>query len=126
MCEKIILAGLSISMVLYWIYETEVVWEYLYLISKIVKNNKFDGMLLLSAWKHVRPRGEHKNYLNFLNATYNLFITRLLMCPICIVFYLSILTSIIIQNMIASFGIAFCGLFGYFVLKLLTNKVKIL
>ena len=124
MIEKIILAGFSVSMILYWIYETDVVWEYLFLISKKLGNQKFDGVLLLTAWDKVRPQGLYKNYLGFLNSAYNTFLTKLISCPFCLVFWLSLLASLIIQHVLGLCGLAFFALVGFFTLKLLTNKVK--
>jgi len=124
MFEQIILVGLSISMMLLWIYESDVIWEYLSLISKRWGNTKFDGILLLTAWSRARPSGQYKNYLDFLNVIYNKFFTRLLACPICLSFWISLLASLITQNVLGFFGIAFFALVGFFILKLLTNKVK--
>jgi len=120
MVEYILLSSLIICMVQYYIYSTNVVWEYLTLLSKILKFNYtkkyFQGILLLEASKNS------PNYIAYINSIYNNFFTRLISCPICSGFWLSLLSSIVLGNVLLFAPIAYLSLCLYFLIKILTNK----
>jgi hypothetical protein len=128
MIEEIFVAGFSLAIILYWVYETDVIWEYLSLgVSKIKnrdKQNMMNGILLLSAWELKRKERLYPNYLDFLNSIYNKFITKLISCQICISFFLGILMSLFFLNPLLGPSISFIGLSCYFLLKLLTKAIK--
>lgn len=119
--ETIILISISISMILYYIYETDVVWEYLNKIAlffnKLFKTEKFFyGRLMLKAY----PDNQSKNYIEFINKIYNNFFTRLISCPICFGFWISLGFSIMTN--IAYMGVyAYFSLVLYYVIKFLTK-----
>jgi hypothetical protein len=117
--EKILYISITLSMILYYIYETDVIWEYLNKISNIFPkftNSIFNQKLLIMAYK---PTGDN-NYIDFLNSTYNTFFTRLLSCPICLSFWLSVLSGFIFN--IANIPYyAILSLTIYYILKILTK-----
>ena len=108
-------------MILYYIYETDVVWEYLNKISDMLNfSNKcqkiFYEVLLVKAY----DSGVNKNYILFINNTYNTFITRLISCPICFNFWICLVFSVFL-NINNLFIYAFFSLIFYFFIKILTN-----
>lgn len=116
----IITTCLLISMILYYIYETNVVWEYLNKISDIIKTNSIqkilNGILLVKAY----GKSNEINYLQFLNKTYNNFYTRLISCPICLSFWICLFFSLINGiNLFPTY--AFISLTLYFLIKILTK-----
>lgn len=115
-----LLISISITMILYYIYETNVIWEYLNKLSDILNFNVFKnffyGKLLLKAYE---PNGTG-NYIAFINSIYNTFFTRLISCPICFGFWLSLLFALFTD--IIFIGIySFLSLTFYFLIKILTN-----
>lgn len=120
MIEYILLSSLLISISQYYIYSTNVVWEYMTLLSKILNFNctkkYFQGILLLEASKNS------PNYIMHISTIYNNFFTRLISCPICTGFWLSLLSSIILGNILLFAPIAYLSLCLYFLIKILTNK----
>jgi|GEM_PF-2074120 len=120
MIEYILLSSLIICMVQYYIYSTNVVWEYLTLLSKILNFNSakkyFQGILLLEAAKNS------PNYITYISSTYNNFFTRLISCPICSGFWLSLLSSVVLGNVLLFAPIAYLSLSLFFLIKILTNK----
>jgi hypothetical protein len=118
--ESVIIASVFITMILYYLNNTNVVWEYLTLISKLLNfkicNNFFDGILLLKSAEN------HDNYLLYINSIYNNFITRLISCPICVGFWLSLIVSLICKNILLLAPIAYFSLFLYYIIKILTKK----
>lgn len=118
---NILLISMSISMILYYMYETDVIWEYLNKISFLFQKNKtlqkfFNGKLLLSAY----PNSGNNNYIAFINTVYNTFFTRLISCPICFGFWIAFIFACI-------FNISYIGVFGflslslYYIIKFLTK-----
>jgi hypothetical protein len=117
MLENIAIACFVISIIQYYMYMTNVVWEYLNLLSKIIKIPKFfEGTMLISAAK-LEP-----NYLMFINSVYNNFFTKLISCPICTGFWMSIIASLLLGNILLFGLIAYVSLCLYFSIKLLTNR----
>lgn len=120
MIEYILLSSLIICMVQYYVYSTNVVWEYLTPLSKILNfkwtKKWFQGILLLEAAKN------ENNYIMYINSIYNNFFTRLISCPICTGFWMSLLSSVIIGNILLFAPIAYLSLSLYFLIKILTNK----
>lgn len=118
--NSLLVISISISMVIYYIFETNVVWEYLNKISTLFKNKKiekfFYGTLLLKAY----DQNNKENYLNFINSTYNTFFTRLISCPICLGFWFCFSVSIF-TNIKFIFIYAFLSLLFYYIIKILTK-----
>lgn len=117
---NILIVVTSISMILYYLYETDVLWEYLNKISEMLKIKGFDfffyGVLLLKAY----PSSGNSNYLQFINKTYNSFITRLLSCPICVGFWLCFFASLITELQVLPIY-CFLSLSFYYTIKILTK-----
>lgn len=116
----IIFISISISMILYYIYETDFIWEYLNKLASILNykffNQIFYGLLLLKAY----PTSNESNYLQFINKTYNTFTTRLISCPICFGFWLCVIFSMFSKiTLIPIFG--FISLTCYYLIKILTK-----
>jgi len=67
----LLIYSVSISMILFYLYETDVVWEYLNKASSIFRSKKmemfFYGKLLLKAYENDT---ESSNYINFINKIY--------------------------------------------------------
>lgn len=108
-------------MILYYVYETDFVWEYLNKLSDIfLKFNMFKsffyGKLLLKAYQ---DSGMH-NYISYINNTYNTFLTRLISCPICFGFWVALIFSGI-TNIKYILVYSFLSLMLYFLIKILTN-----
>lgn len=120
---EILIASISISMILYYLYETDFLWEYLNKISKIIKIKKLDrlfyGILLLKAYKS----SEESSYLMFINKIYNTFATRLISCPICFGFWISVIFSIVTKPYMV-FVYSFFSLIFYYLIKILTKIVS--
>ena len=122
MIKEMLLYSFIVCMVQYYLYSTNVVWEYLNHFTKFFKSEKskifFHGVLM------VGPAKNQPNYIFYLNSIYNNFFTRLISCPICTGFWLSIIGSIIIGNIFYFGFIAYISLCLYFSIKFLTNKVS--
>lgn len=118
--QDLLIISISISMILYYIYETDFIWEYLNKISSLlnfkITNKIMYGILLLKSY----PLSGDPNYLQFINKTYNTFLTRLLSCPICSGFWISVFFSLF-YNFMYALIIAFLSLCIYFFLKILTK-----
>jgi len=118
---NLLVTSVSICMILYYIYETDVVWEYLNKISDFSKHQKwqqfFYGLLLIRSY---HSSGD-SNYLLYLNKTYNNFITRLISCPICFGFWISLICSILIGSIKYILVYAFISLVLYYIIKILTK-----
>lgn len=115
--EKIILFSVLICMIQYYMFMTNVVWEYINLISKIFPcKNFFNGVLLISAAKN------ETNYIQYINSIYRNFFTKLISCPICIGFWMSVIASVFCGNVLLFAPIAYISLCLYFLIKILTNK----
>jgi len=116
----LLLISMLISMTLYYIYETDFVWEYLNKISNFLNfefaKKIFYGILLLKSY----PSSNEVNYLQFINKTYNTFTTRLLSCPICLGFWICVFFGIL-HGLIYIPVFAFLSLFAYYILKILTK-----
>lgn len=70
-------------------------------------------------YKDIVDLGGHVNYLRYLNISTDIFLLKLVSCPICLSFYLSLFICL---GEIASFPIlCFFSWVGFFVLKIL-NK----
>ena len=107
-------------MTLYYIYETNVVWEYLNKLSQLSKlhilQKFFNGNLLLKTYEN----SNESNYLQFINKTYNNFFTRLISCPICFSFWICLIAAIFTKiNLLPAY--AFISLILYFIIKILTK-----
>lgn len=124
MIYSILLSIFIITMIQYYLLQTNVLWEYLNIISKFSNRPKWNmvvhGVLLIG------PASSKKNYILYLNETYNNFYTRLLSCPICIGFWMSIVASIICGNFLTFGIIAYFSLMAFYLIKILTNKSSIL
>lgn len=102
-------------------YETDVVWEYLNKISDFLKfkicNKFFYGILLIKAY----PVSGNKNYIEYLNKTYNTFTTRLISCPICLGFWISLIFSAYFRHLNLVFVYSFLSMCLYYLIKILTK-----
>ncbi len=110
-----------ISILTYYFLNTNVVYEYIKYIPKFINKNFikniFYGKLMI---KSFEVSGED-NYILYLNSVYNNFITKLISCPICIGFWMSLISSIYIGNILYFPFIAYLSLIFYFVLNILTK-----
>jgi len=117
----LLIYSVSISMILFYLYETDVVWEYLNKASSIFRSKKmemfFYGKLLLKAYENDT---ESSNYINFINKIYNNFTTRLVSCPICFGFWVSIIFGSF-TDMKTIPLLCFLSLILYFIIKILTK-----
>lgn len=122
MLEKIFLCAFAISIIQYYIYTTNVVWEYLSLFEKVCSGKKlkmlFNGILM------IRAADGQTNYISYINSIYNNFFTRLISCPVCTGFWLSIISSLFIGNVMYFGFIAYLSLCLYLIIKILTNKAS--
>lgn len=120
--KEIILIIFTISIILYYIFDTNVVWEYLNKISKVLKGQWwrmfFHGVLLIG------PAEGQKSYIAYINEKYNNnFFVKLICCPICLGTWMSIASILIAQLSIMYFGaIIWCALSLYYVIKILTKQ----
>lgn len=118
---NILTISISICMVLYYMYETDVVWEYLNKVSNFFTYQKwkqfFYGTLLIKSYQS----SEEKNYLLYINKTYNNFTTRLISCPICFGFWISLICSVIFGDIKYVLVYAFISLMLYYAIKILTK-----
>lgn len=117
---SILLISITISMILYYIYETNVLWEYLNKISDLLNFNAskkiFCGILLVKAY----PSSQESNYLQFINKMYNTFTTRLLSCPICLGFWMCLIAGALSHIILVPI-FAFISLTMYYFIKILTK-----
>lgn len=120
MIEKILLCSFIICMIQYYLYSTNVAWEYLNIFTKIFKSSRanifFHGVLMIG------PAKNQPHYIAYLNSTYNNFFTKLISCPICTGFWMSVIASIIIGNLLYFALIGYISLCLYYFIKILTNK----
>lgn len=123
-----ILISFTISIILFWIYETDVIGYYLKILdNKLLNDNniklfpfllKLKALLLIKAWSKT-----NQNYLSYVNSTYNIFITNLLSCPICLGFWICLIYSLFAG--LQTFGIiSYLSLFLYFVMKILIKVMN--
>lgn len=115
----ILIAGLSEAMVLFWIYQTDVIPEYLeLLILKLTPKKFYDklqGTLFIEAWFSKR---NESNYLEFLAKIYNKsFFIKMITCPICFSFWLSTFICILYNQLMMIPVVSFISLLFYFQLK---------
>lgn len=115
-----------VGMILFYIYETQVVWEYLNELRKLFGKSKkadilFNGILLIEPYVLEKTK---IGYMSYLNRTYNKFYTKLAACPICFGFWLSVLCSLFVFNPLSVGAIAALSLFIYYVMKYLTKLVS--
>ena len=114
--NTIILTSLSIASVLFIWFKTGVFVEYVRLL-KLEKIFKVDVYL-------ATPRPKPVPYLQWLGATYGkYFLIRLLLCPFCVGFWLSIVASIFTTGILTALAIYCLTIIIYLsILKLTINK----
>ena len=118
-CMNILYFSVLISVIVYYIYETNVVWEYINKLSDLSpsKLKKFiNSKLLVKAY----PNSGVDNYIAFMNQTYNSFFTRLISCPVCAGFWICLIFGLLTGISNVPYYI-FLSLFFYLTLKILTN-----
>ena len=108
--------GLFLALILFYFFETEGFIEWLSLIrlSKCLP--------YFAEYKNVIELGGKVRYLDFLIAQDNSFLIKLLTCPLCLSFWLSIFLSIITEIKFYPI-INFIGLIGFFLLR--KNQYKV-
>lgn len=91
MLSLIILVIFCISFASAFIIEvwanTDVFVEYMELI-------RFNNLFFIEDYREVVANGYGRNYVGFLSEYHNCFLVRLLYCPTCLSFWLSLFTSI--------------------------------
>lgn len=123
--QNIFFTSLIISMILFYIYDTNVISAYLKLAFSVFKRWKwagkfFGGRLFLAAYSPV----ENGPYLQYLNSIYRNFFSELIACEICVGAWLALGASLLIGNMIYFGSLAVFSLLFYYLIKILTKHVS--
>jgi len=116
--NSIVIFSLLTAMLLYYILNTNVVYEYIKYIPKYLKftENFFYGRLLLKAFES----SDEDNLILYLNSMYNNFLTKLISCPVCLGFWISIIFSLL-SSIIYFPLISFGSIFSYYLINILTK-----
>ena len=120
MVETVFL-GLSLSMVLYYLYETDVVIEYLKLFGKIIKSQKIKNYMEFYLFVFSYNYGEH--YFTHISKINNGFFYKLIGCPVCFGFWMSLFVCLVAGRVLETLVVSFISLFGFYVQKLLTKLI---
>jgi hypothetical protein len=114
----IITLSFFIAMLLYYTLNTNVIYEYIKYIPKYLKFTEsfFYGKLLLKSFESSND----DNLILYLNSVYNNFLTKLISCPICLGFWMSLIFSIF-SNITYFPIISFVSIFSYYLINILTK-----
>lgn len=108
--------GLLICLILFFIFETNVIVEY---------GKKYKLPIpLLKEYLNIIENGGQSHYLTFIKGVYNNFWGNLVSCYICLSVWLSLFISLITFNLLHYPKINFIALIGYLILKVL-NKLSV-
>lgn len=108
--------GLLIGLILFFLFETNVIVEY---------GKKFKLPIpLLKEYLDIIENGGQSHYLAFIKGIYNNFWGNLVSCYICLSVWLSLSISLITFNLLDYPIINFISLVSYLILKLL-NKLSV-
>jgi hypothetical protein len=95
-------------------FRTEAFVEY----SKLFKRNDISDY---KKYESLKKMDERLTYLSFLSSFHDCFMIRLLLCPICLSFWIAFFTSLITANLLSFPIIMVGGLFGYLILNKLLD-----
>ena len=114
--DFILFVSLNLLLLIVW-FQTNAFTEYAKILivgNKFFKIEEFE--------KESRMTGV--NYPEFLQLNYNSFLTRLMSCPYCIVFWLCVLQSIIIGKPLIGVVVYYPTVLLYFLLQLILKKIN--
>lgn len=117
----------SIAYLLYVLHHTTVIEEYLELLQL---DNSSTNLFYFSEYKKFIAKNEYENdwqisYIQYLTYKRSSFLIRLMLCPFCISFWLSLIGCLFFSSIFATLSVAFLSCLGYFIihsLVKLTNK----
>ena len=110
----ILLVSISIAFVVYSCLNTYWIEEYL----ELFQVHKWSNLFYYRDYKS----SDQVDFIQYITWYHNNFFTRLLLCPICLSFWLSLFLSIIFDKAFHCLVISFLSILLYFILVRLSNK----
>lgn len=123
MCMIALIIALSIAYLIYLWLDTDVFIEYIYLFKLDSFNFLYIKDYLNYTLKASSQNYKIYSYPVFLAINHHSFWTRLLSCPICLSFWLSVIISFFFQFYLI-LAISFLSSFFYFLLSKLSKNYK--
>ena len=125
--EDFIYLAISIGCIVFLIQQTDFIYEYLNLFTKILKINTLRSLLKFDSYENSN---NFENYVSFIGSVYGIkkntigFISRLITCFICLNCFLSFFSVLLItKNVMIIFPCFFLSIIAYYILFLIKKHI---